>query len=334
LTEKWAELQLQRMATATSCGVRRLFSSSSRAVRLAAAPIGARGTWRRSWRELSTSSVWRAGVDPAEESVFGQDHVEMREALNKFIDREINPFVDEWENARGFPSHELFKKLGSAGFLGINRDPEYGGLGLDFSYNMAVAEELGNIRCSGVPMAIGVQTDMAVPALARYGSHELKKSFLAPSIAGDFVACVGVSEPGAGSDVANIRTNAKPKKDSDDLVINGSKMWITNGAEADWICLLATTNDGPPHRNKSLICVPMDTPGVTVARKIDKLGNHCSDTAEIFFEDVVVPASNVIGEEGQGFTYQMIQFQEERMWAIANGESLSSLSVIQWNSSL
>jgi citronellyl-CoA dehydrogenase len=269
-------------------------------------------------RHLSTGRAALAGVEVGDEAVFTQDHVEMRETLNKFIEKEINPYVDEWEKAHAFPAHELFKKMGSAGFLGVNRDPEYGGLGLDYSYNMALAEEYGNIRCSGVGMAIGVQADMAVPALARFGSQELKKTFLAPSIAGDFVACLGVSEPGAGSDVASIRTNAKPKKDSDDLVINGSKMWITNGAQADWICLLATTSDGAPHRNKSLICVPMDTPGITVARKIDKLGNHCSDTAEIFFEDVVVPASNVIGEQGEGFTYQMMRFQEERMWATAS----------------
>ena len=127
-------------------------------------------------------------------------------------------------------------------------------------------------------MAIGVHTDMATPALARFGSDELRREFLAPAISGDVVACVGVSEPGAGSDVAEIKTNAR--SDGDDYVIDGGKMWITNGAQADWMCLLANTGDGPKHRNKSLICVPMKTKGVTVARKLDKLGMRASDTAQ------------------------------------------------------
>jgi alkylation response protein AidB-like acyl-CoA dehydrogenase len=130
-----------------------------------------------------------------------------------------------------------------------------------------------------------------------------------------YVACIGVSEPGAGSDVASIKTTAK--KDGGDYVINGGKMWITNGTQADWMCLLANTGDGPAHRNKSLICVPMKTKGVQVARKLDKLGMRSSDTAQIFFDNVRVPKRNRIGEEGMGFTYQMQQFQEERLWGAA-----------------
>ncbi|NXY15125.1 IVD dehydrogenase, partial [Atrichornis clamosus] len=200
----------------------------------------------------------------------------------------------------------------------------YGGMGLDFSYNIAVAEELGNIRCAGIPMAVGVQAGMATPALTRFGSHELKKQFLIPTIAGDFVACLGISEAGAGSDVANIKTTAVRK--GDDYVINGGKMWITSGSQADWMCLLANTSEGPPHRNKSLICLPMDLPGIHVAKKIDKLGMRSSDTAQIFFEDVRVPSKNLIGEEGKGFTYQMLQFQEERLWGVAT--ALTSLDTI------
>jgi len=166
-------------------------------------------------------------------------------------------------------------------------------------------------------MAIGVQTDMATPALARFGSDEVRREFLAPSIAGDFVACIGVSEPGAGSDVASIKTTAR--SDGDDYVINGGKMWITNGTQADWICLLANTSDDQVHRNKSLICVPMKSKGVTVARKLDKMGMRSSDTAQIFFDNVRVPKRNRIGEEGKGFTYQMVQFQEERLWGSASG---------------
>ncbi len=243
--------------------------------------------------------------------LFTADHEDARRALQKFIAAEINPFVDEWEKADIFPAHELFKKLGDLGFLGLNKPVEFGGQGLDYSYALMMAEELGAIRCGGVPMAIGAQTDMATPALARFGSDEVRREFLTPAISGD----AGVSEPGAGSDVASIKTHAR--SDGDDYVINGGKMWITNGVQADWICLLANTSDGPKHRNKSLICVPMRTKGVEVARKLDKMGMRSSDTAQIFFDDVRVPKRNRIGEEGHGFTYQMLQFQEERLWGAA-----------------
>jgi citronellyl-CoA dehydrogenase len=247
--------------------------------------------------------------------LFTADHDEPRHILQKFITTEINPHVDEWEDAGIFPAHELFKKLGNLGFLGLNKPEAFGGQGLDYSYALMMAEELGAIRCGGVPMAIGVQTDMATPALARFGSDEVRREFLAPAISGDQVVCLGVSESGAGSDVASIKTSAR--SDGDDYVINGGKMWITNGTQADWICLLANTSDGQVHRNKSLICVPMNSKGITVARKLDKMGMRSSDTAQIFFDDVRVPKCNRIGEEGQGFTYQMIQFQEERLWGAA-----------------
>jgi len=247
--------------------------------------------------------------------LFTVDHDEPRRMLQKFIAAEINPHVDAWEAAGIFPAHELFKKLGDLGFLGLNKPVEYGGQGLDYSYALMMAEELGAITCGAIPMAIGVQTDMATPALARFGSDKVRKEFLAPAIAGDYVACIGVSEPGAGSDVASIKTAAR--SDGGDYVINGGKMWITNGVQADFICLLANTSDGPIHRNKSLICVPMKSRGVQVARKLDKMGMRSSDTAQIFFDDVRVPKRNRIGAEGEGFTYQMLQFQEERLWAAA-----------------
>jgi citronellyl-CoA dehydrogenase len=247
-----------------------------------------------------------------------QEHDEIRRTVNTIIERDINPYVEEWEEEGIFPAHEVFKKLGDAGLLGVSKPVEFGGMGLDYSYSVAMAEELGNITCGSVPMAIGVQTDMATPALARFGNDTVRKEFLAPSISGDFVACLGVSEVGAGSDVASIKTTAK--KDGDDYVINGGKMWTTNGTQADWICLLATTDpDGPVHKNKSLIAVPMDTPGITVARKLDKMGMRSSDTAQLYFEDVRVPRKNLIGEENMGFTYQMLQFQEERLWGAVSG---------------
>jgi citronellyl-CoA dehydrogenase len=144
----------------------------------------------------------------------------------------------------------------------------------------------------------------------------LRQEFLAPAISGDMVGCIGVSEPGAGSDVASVKTTAR--KDGDDYIINGGKMWITNSLQADWMCLLANTSEGPAHKNKSLIIVPMNTPGITVAKKIRKIGMMSSDTGLIHFDDVRVPQRNRIGEEGLGFTYQMQQFQEERLWAAAN----------------
>src|SRR5271163_2672048 len=243
--------------------------------------------------------------------LFTPEHEELRRSLQKFIAAEINPHVDAWEEAGIFPAHEVFKKMGDLGFLGLNKPEAYGGQGLDYSYAMVMAEELGNIACGSVPMAIGVQTDMATPALARFGTDEVKREFLVPSIAGDYVACLGVSEVGAGSDVASIKTTAR--KDGDDYVINGGKMWTTNGYQADWMCLLANTSDGPVHFNKSLICVPLKAKGVSTSKKFDKIGMRSSDTVQVFLDGVRVPQRYRIGEEGYGFAYQMQQFQEERL---------------------
>jgi citronellyl-CoA dehydrogenase len=251
---------------------------------------------------------------------FTDQHRQLDDTVTKFVRNEINPHVEEWERAEGFPAHELFKKLGDLGLLGLKYPEAYGGLGLDFSYSMVMAEALGTATCGGVPMAIGVHTDMCTPALGRFGTDELRREFLAPAIAGDMVGCIGVSEPGGGSDVAAVKTTAR--KDGGDYVINGSKMWITNGLQADWCCLLANTSDGSPHKNKSLIIVPLNLPGVT-RQKIHKIGMHSSDTALLFFDNVRVPTRNLIGQEGMGFMFQMLQFQEERLWGAAS--SLRSL---------
>jgi citronellyl-CoA dehydrogenase len=248
------------------------------------------------------------------------EHEQLRDTVKRFVDNEINPYADQWEKDEQFPSHEVFRKAGKLGLLGVKYDADYGGLGLDFSYSAVVAEALGHCKCGGVPMALGVQSDMATPALHRFGSEDLKRNWLAPTIAGEMVACLGVSEPGGGSDVAAIKTTAR--KDGGDYVISGSKMWITNGLAADWCCLLANTSEGKVHQNKSLIVVPMDAKGIT-RQKIHKLGMFSSDTAQLFFDDVRVPQSHVIGQEGLGFTFQMLQFQEERLWGAAS--SLVSL---------
>ena len=251
--------------------------------------------------------------------LYGPEHIALQDSLRKFIDTEVNPHIDEWERAETFPAHELFAKMGKLGFLGVNKPVEHGGLGLDYSYAAAFAEGLSHIRCGAVPMAIGVQTDMATPALAKHGSDEVKREFLEPSIRGEYVACLGVSEVGAGSDVASIRTTAR--KDGADYIIDGGKMWTTNGTQSDWICLLANTAEGGGHRNKTLICVPMNTPGVSVAKKLKKAGMNASDTAQLHFDGVRVPQRWRIGEEGMGFMYQMQQFQEERLWAGAGWQA-------------
>lgn len=263
---------------------------------------------------------------------YTHEHLEIQKTLKRFIDAEINPHVDEWEAAEIFPAHEVFKKLGNLGMLGLTKSEEYGGAGLDYSYAMAMAEALGHIDCGGVPMAIGVQTDMCTPALARFGSDELKREFLAPAIAGDAVGCVGVSEPGAGSDVASIKSHAR--KDGGDYIISGQKMWITNSLQADWMCMLVNTGEGPVHKNKSLVMVPMRDKGklrkgIEAARKIKKIGMNSSDTGLIYFDEVRVPQRYLIGSEGSGFVYQMMQFQEERLWCAAS--CIQSLSnCIEW----
>ena len=247
---------------------------------------------------------------------FTQEHEELRRTVKSFVEKEINPHVDEWEKDGRFPMRELFKKAGDLGLLGISKPEKFGGMGLDYSYSIVAAEEFGTAHCGGVPLAIGVQTDMCTPALARFGSDELREQFLAPAIAGDMIGCIGVSETTAGSDVAGLRTTAR--KDGDDYVINGHKMWITNSPQADFICLLANTSDDKPHVNKSMIIVPMDTPGITLSPHIEKLGMRSSETAQVFFDNVRVPQRYRVGHEGAGFMMQMLQFQEERLFGAAN----------------
>jgi citronellyl-CoA dehydrogenase len=242
-----------------------------------------------------------------------EEHDAFRTSVRSFVEREIEPHVDEWERAGGFPGHELFPKLGRAGFLGLEYDPAYGGQGADHSFTVVLGEELGRIGCGGIPMAIAVQTDMATPSLHRFGSEELKERFLVPAIAGKVVVSIAVTEPDAGSDVAAISTRAVA--DGDEWVINGAKLYITNGVQADWLCLLARTSGDGGYAGMSQIIVPTATPGLEVSRKLDKLGNRSSDTAELSFSDVRVPLANTIGEVGQGFFQQMDQFQHERLIA-------------------
>jgi citronellyl-CoA dehydrogenase len=250
---------------------------------------------------------------------FTEEHHMFRKSVRNFVENEINPHVDHWEEAGIAPLHEIFKKMGDLGFLGLEYSSEYGGADADIWFTVVLHEEIGRASAAGVPMAIGVQSNMATPALAKHGSHDLKLKYLKPALQGDMVCSIAVSEPDAGSDVARIRTRAV--RDGDHYVINGSKMYITNGTQADWICLLARTADGEDYKGMSLIVVPTDTKGFLVSKKLQKLGNHSSDTALLTFEDMRVPVENCIGDEGKGFYYQMEQFQIERLVGAIGGTS-------------
>ncbi len=251
-----------------------------------------------------------AKIKNADQIYFTKDHQMVRKALAEFIKKEINPNVDQWEEDEIAPLKDIFKKMGDLGFLGIRYDAKYGGQGLDYWYDLVFLEELGHIQALGLAVAITVQTHMATPAIAEFGSPYLKETYLKAAIAGDMVGAIAVTEPGAGSDVAALQTTAK--KDGDSYVINGSKTYITNGTQADFYTLLARNSEDPGYHSFSLFVVPSDLAGVQVSRKLEKLGVHISDTAELFFDHVKVPAKNLIGNEGEGFIYQMMQFQHER----------------------
>jgi citronellyl-CoA dehydrogenase len=239
------------------------------------------------------------------------EHVAFRQSLRRFIEREIDPHIEEWEAARCYPGRSLYPKLAALGALGPSYPEDYGGGGGDYGFNYILSEELGGAAGLGVAMGVLVHTDMATPALAEHGSEELKQKFLVPAIAGEMISAIGVSEADAGSDVASLRTVAIAE--GEHYVLNGSKMWITNGTQADFVVVLARTSPGSSHKGMSLLVVPTDLEGFSVSRQIEKMGNHCSDTGALTFENVRVPMAFRIGPEGEGFRLQMQQFQKERL---------------------
>ncbi len=244
--------------------------------------------------------------------MFTQEHHAFRTMVRAFVEKEINPHVDRWEQEEWMPLHEVFGKMGALGMLGLEVDPTYGGQGADHLFTLVLAEEIGRADHGSIGMAVGVQVDMATPSLAQHGSHELKERYLAPALRGEMVTSIAVTEPDAGSDVAALRTTAV--HDGDEWVINGSKTYITNSLQADWLCLLARTSDEGGYRGMSQIVVPTDVEGYE-ATKLDKLGMRASDTGILTFTDVRVPLVNTIGIEGRGFQQQMEQFVLERVWA-------------------
>lgn len=256
---------------------------------------------------------------------FTKEHELVRSAVKDFVNKEITPNVDKWEEEGMVPLHDLFKKMGDLGYLGIRYDEKYGGEGLDYWYDTVVLEELARIPCGGVPMAIAVQTHMATPAINDFGSEYLKENYLKPAIAGDMVAAIAVTEPDAGSDVAALKSFAK--EESDCFVLNGSKTFITNGTQADFLTLLARTSYEPGYHSFSLFVVPTDLKGFSVSKKLDKMGMRSSDTAELYFDNVEIPKENLIGVKGEGFIHQMMQFQHERFSALPLSY-ISSLEMI------
>jgi len=244
--------------------------------------------------------------------IFTEEHEMLRRSLRSFIDKEIAPHAEEWEQQGGFPYREIFKRFGELGFLGMNTPEEYGGAGADFVSTIVFAEEMVHCNSSGVGASIGLHSNIALPYVAQLGTEEQKQKYLVPGIRGELIGALGVTEPGAGSDVGSMRTNAV--MDGDSYVINGSKIFITNGGIADFVILAAKTDKEQGHQGISLFLVDTDTPGFSVSRDLDKLGWRACNTAELAFEDVRVPRSALFGEENQGFYQIMIHFQEERLY--------------------
>lgn len=240
---------------------------------------------------------------------YTEDHRRFRESVRAFAEREIAPHAEQWDREQAFP-RELFRKAGAQGYLGVRFDQALGGSGLDYWYTGILIEELMRGRSVGVVVGLMVQCEIATSVIAAFGAPELQREWLVPAIKGKRIAALGITEPGAGSNVAALRTTAR--REGDDYVINGAKIFITNGTIADFITLAVRTGEPGP-RGVSVVIVPTSTPGFSVGRKLRKVMAHSSDTAELFFENCRVPVGNLVGEEGQGFYNIMKLFQGERL---------------------
>ena len=242
---------------------------------------------------------------------FTPEHQLFRRTLREYAEKELAPHALEWDEAGIFP-RDVFRGLAEIGALGINYPESVGGSGGDYWYVVVLAEELIRSRNSGLNMGVLVQSQMATPIIQEIGSDEQKKEFLVPALAGEKIAALGISEPDAGSDVANLKTTAR--RVGDEYVINGAKMWITNGSRADFITLAVRTG-GPGYGGISLVTFPTDVKGYGVSKKLAKIGNLSSDTALLFFEDCRIPVRFLLGEENEGFYHIMSNFQGERLVA-------------------
>jgi alkylation response protein AidB-like acyl-CoA dehydrogenase len=241
--------------------------------------------------------------------IFNDEHEALRESITNFATKELAPHADEWEQTT-FPDW-VFNRMGELGFLGLDKPEKYGGQGGDYFSAMVLGEAISAANCGGLAMGVAVQTDMAMPPILAFGTEEQKQEWVVPAIRGEKILCLGITEPDAGSDVKGIKTRAV--RDGDDYVIKGSKTFITNGHRAHVIVLVTKTDPDAGYDGFSLFLVPMDTPGVIREKKLQKLGMHASDTALLAFEDVRVPASALLGQEGKGFYHIMWELQGERM---------------------
>jgi alkylation response protein AidB-like acyl-CoA dehydrogenase len=245
--------------------------------------------------------------------IFTEEHDQLRESIGNFVTRELAPHATEWEETT-FPDW-VFSRLGELGFLGLTFPEEYGGQGGDYFCSIVLAEEMTRCNSGGVAMGVAVHTDMATPPILAFGTEEQKQRYLVPSIRGEKISCLGITEPDAGSDVSGIKTRAV--RDGDEYVINGSKTYITNGHRADFIVLVTKTDADAGYDGFTLFLVDMDLPGVIREKKLEKLGMHSSDTALLAFQDVRVPADAVLGEVGKGFYHIMWELQGERLCSAA-----------------
>jgi len=255
--------------------------------------------------------------------MFTEEHELFRDSVRKFVEKELAPHAEEWEAAEEFPN-TVFTRMGELGFLGLRYPEKYGGQNCDFLFSIVLAEELGRSGMGSIGMAVAVQSEMATPPIHKFGTEEQKMKYLLPANQGKKIACLGITEPNAGSDVAAIQTTAR--RDGDQWVINGRKIFITNGVRADFITLVARTGEKKGYKGVSLFLVDKGTPGFTVTRKLDKVGMRSSDTAELLFEDCRVPANSLLGEEGKGFYHIMWELQGERVMGAANAVSRSQMA--------
>ena len=254
---------------------------------------------------------------------FGEEHEELRATIRRWVESEIVPFQDEWEEQREFP-RELYARAGKLGFLGLKYPAELGGQGGDYLHDAVWAEEIAAAGISGgVGAGLGAHTGIATPPIFKFGTASQHERFLRPAIAGEKVCALGITEPGAGSDVASIRTRAE--RVDGGWVVNGAKTFITNGVRADFlVCAVKTTPEGG-HHGISFLILEREMEGYEVARKLEKMGWHASDTAELSFSDVVVPEENLLGSENGGFYLIMANFQWERLLM-----SLGAVGAIKW----
>jgi alkylation response protein AidB-like acyl-CoA dehydrogenase len=261
---------------------------------------------------MATTSVLKPDYETKGDSfIFTDEHEQLRESIRSFVEKELAPHAEEWEETT-FPD-SVIHRMGELGFLGLDKPEEYGGQGGDYYTAIVLAEEMARAGSGGLAMGVAVHTDMAMPPILAFGTDEQKEDWLVPASKGEKILCLGITEPDAGSDVAGIKTRAVYDEATDEYVINGSKTYITNGHRADVIVLVTKTDAEAGYDGFSLFLVPMDAPGVIREKKLEKLGMHASDTALLAFQDVRVPASALLGEKGKGFYHIMWELQGERL---------------------